>query len=340
MPLLKNHKKIFIILSVIIIVCALFFCFLFFLRPTNYRNSSKINFQIDNGARFNSIVADLKSGGLIRSALVFKILSVLEGRAASFKPGYYELSQNMSSWDILDILTKGNQEEVSVVIPEGSDLAEIDAILSGAQVLRKGALINYQNSITNSTSEPACAGGQSLEGCLFPDTYNFFIGSNVQTVIKKIIDNFNQKALPVLKQNDNNIKENLIIASLVEKEAADSSSRAIIAGIIKKRIANHMPLQIDATICYIKEQILKVPYQDCSPITSSDLKINSPYNTYLNLGLPPGPISNPGLSSIEAAIHSQASPYWYYLSDPKTGKIIFAENYTEQQQNEAEYLGR
>ncbi|MCL4437450.1 endolytic transglycosylase MltG [Patescibacteria group bacterium] len=307
---------------------------MFFLRPANSQNSPKIDFHIDNGERFNLIVADLKGEGLIRSSLAFKLLSALEGKAASFKPGYYALYQNMSSWQILNILTKGNSEEVSVVIPEGSDLAEIDAILSNAQATRKNALINYQNILKKSAS------GQSLEGYLFPDTYNFFIGSKIQTVVDKIISNFNQKALPVLEQDKNNLKEDLIIASLVEKEANDDNSRAIIAGIIKKRLANSMPLQIDATICYAKEQILNIPYQNCNPITASDLKINSPYNTYLNLGLPPAPISNPGLASIEAAIHPQSSPYWYYLSDPKTGKIIFAKNYQEQQQNEAIYLGR
>lgn len=304
------------------------------LRAINPADASKADFQIRGGERFGAIVADLKNQNFIRSTLAFEILAALEGKAGEFKPGDYELNAGLSGWKIVGILTSGNQKEVSVVIPEGSDLAEIDAILSGAQVLRGGALINYQKNILNSSSS------QNLEGYLFPDTYNFFVGSSAGAVVEKLLADFNQKALVALNQDKNNLKENLILASLIEKEAADYQSRAIIAGILKKRLKSHMPLQIDATICYVKEQILSIPYKDCYPIKASDLKIQSPYNTYLNAGLPPAPISNPGLSAIEAAMNPKDSPYWYYLSDPKTGKIIFAENYAEQQKNEAKYLGR
>ncbi len=308
--------------------------FLLSLRATGSADASKIDFQIQAGEKFGSIVADLKTKNLISSSLSFEILALLEGKAGEFKPGDYELDAGLSGWNIIGILTAGGQKEVSVVIPEGSDLAEIDAILGEARILRSGALINYQNNILGGSS------GQNLEGYLFPDTYNFFIGSNVDMVVGKFLSNFNQKALAALSQDKNNLKENLILASLIEKEAADYQSRVIIAGILKKRLENHMPLQIDATICYVKEQVLGIPYKNCYPIKTSDLKIQSPYNTYLNTGLPPAPISNPGLSAIEAAINPKSSPYWYYLSDPKTGKIIFAENYAEQQKNELKYLGR
>jgi UPF0755 protein len=329
----SKYKKIIIIVVLFAAIIIVMF-FLLSLRATYSSGVSKIDFQIQAGERFSSIAVDLRNKNLIRSSLAFEILAALEGRAADFKPGDYELNANLSSWEIIGILTAGSQKEVSVVIPEGSDLAEIDAILSGAQVLRAGALVDYQKDILNSSSS------QNLEGYLFPDTYNFFIGSNIETVVGKFLSNFNQKALGMLSQDKNNFKENLILASLVEKEAADYQSRTIIAGILKKRLESHMPLQIDATICYVKEQTLGVSYKDCYPIKASDLKIKSPYNTYLNVGLPPAPISNPGLSAIEAVINSKDSPYWYYLSDPKTGKIIFAENYEEQQKNELKYLNR
>lgn len=329
-----NYLKIIILATLFILLIGIVGYFLFSLSSVNRADISKIDFQIQSKEGFRSIAVNLKNKDLIRSSLAFETLAMLKGKAADFKPGDYKLGKNLDSWEIISILIKGIPKEVSVIIPEGSNLIKIDAILSKAQVLPKGALINYEKNLLNSSSS------QGLEGYLFPDTYKFFVDSNIQTVVKKFLADFNQKALVILKQDKNNIRKDLILASLIEEEAADYQSRTIIAGIFKKRLKKHMPLQVDATICYIKEQKLGDLYKGCYPIRKSDLKIKSPYNTYLHTGLPPAPISNPGLSAIKAVIYSKNSPYWYYLSDPKTGKIIFGRNYKEQRMNVSKYLGR
>jgi UPF0755 protein len=174
-----------------------------------------------------------------------------------------------------------------------------------------------------------------LEGHLFPDTYQFYTNDTVTDVVREMTSDFNAKAGPLLAAAPTST---LIIASIVQKEVPDQQDQELVAGIVLKRLADGMPLDIDATVCYAK--LLQSPSstaQTCS-LSVLDFKIDSPYNTYLNKGLPPGPIGNPGTSAITAALHPQGSPYLYYLSDPATGKTIFAKTLDEQNQNRVKYL--
>jgi UPF0755 protein len=158
-------------------------------------------------------------------------------------------------------------------------------------------------------------------------------------VVGEFTDNFNVKALPLLNADSKNAQRDLILASILEKEVPSSTDQKLIAGILLKRLAAGMPLDVDATVCYAKLLENPSPAASCYPLTALDFKIDSPYNTYLYRGLPPGPIGNPGVSAIVAAIDPVSSPYWYYLSDPKTGKTIFAKTLDEQTQNRVKYLG-
>ena len=125
---------------------------------------------------------------------------------------------------------------------------------------------------------------------------------------------------------------------MIQKEVASSTDEAIVTGILEKRLAAGMPLDIDATICYIKQQQNPTSTKGCYPLAANDYKIDSPYNTYLHKGLPPTPIGNPGADALQAALHPQSSTYWYYLSDPKTGKTIYAATLAQQQANQRKYL--
>ena len=205
---------------------------------------------------------------------------------------------------------------VTVTIPEGSTVSDINAKLSDVGVLQDARL------------------NPKLEGYLFPDTYEFFIPSGISVVEKKFRENFERKIdnLSLGSASKKELADIITIASLVEKEVSGTEDRKIVAGIIKKRIANDIPLQIDASICYIKGN-------PCLPITEEDKKIDSPYNTYRYLGLPPGPINNPGTDAIEASINPRQSAYWYYLSDQETGKTIFSKTLDEHNTNVVKYLG-
>jgi UPF0755 protein len=228
--------------------------------------------------------------------------------------------------------TTVKRPEVTVTIPEGYTIYDIDRVLSNDGVLQPGDLIAAASvSSTFPSSSP-------LEGRLFPDTYDFFIDSTTSTVIQKFLVDFNVKAEPLLATDPKNAERDLIIASILQKEVASSTDQAIVAGILEKRLTAGIPLDVDATICYIKQQEHPTSTTGCYPLSAADYKIDSLYNTYLYRGLPPTPIGNPGTDAIQAALHPQSSTYWYYLSDPKTGKTIYAATLAGQQANQRKYL--
>ncbi len=233
---------------------------------------------------------------------------------------------------IVAVLSDGTAGEATVTIPEGSNIFDIDRILSAALVIRPGELINFTST-------------QNLEGRLFPDTYQFYTNDNVADVVNVMTDNFNTKAEPLLAAGSSSVaqqKETLIIASIIQEEVPDQADQELVAGIILKRLADGMPLDIDATVCYAKLLAASTSTPPPKPgpcqLSALDFQIDSPYNTYLNKGLPPASIGNPGTSAITAALHPQSSPYFYYLSDPATGKTIFAKTLDEQNQNRVKYL--
>lgn len=219
-----------------------------------------------------------------------------------------------------------------LVIPEGYTVVQIDELLAKNGVLEAHALINFDiDRVRNDYW--FLEGAKNLEGFLFPDTYEFFLNSAPEAVVRKFLDNFKKKAGPSLPGDGEKAMEIIIMASIIEKEVPDfNDDRPLVSGLLWKRLRNDMPLQVDAAICFIKNPA------GCRDISPVDLKIDSPYNTYLYRGLPPGPISNPGLSAISAALHPKGSPFWYYISHPQTKKTIFAETLDEHQQNIVKYL--
>ncbi len=191
----------------------------------------------------------------------------------------------------------------------------------------------------NLTSKPAAA---DLQGFIFPDTY--FIpaaapsGTNISDIIiEKALDNFSQKITPqIIDQAQSqglDLYQLITLASIIEKETgASQDDKRIVAGIFYNRLNAGMPLQSDATVEYALGQ-------SNSHTSDQDTQVNSPYNTYLHNGLPPGPICNPSLASIMAAADPIQTSYFYFLTDPKTGQAIYAQTYQEQRQNQQKYLG-
>lgn len=201
----------------------------------------------------------------------------------------------------------------TVTVREGLTVRETDKLLADHGIIPLGSL------------------PESLEGYLFPDTYEFFVPQSPATVLKKFTDNFDRRVRSIVPDGAD-LKKILTVASLIEKEAHDSKDRRIISGIIWKRLEANIPLQIDSSICYLKFG------GGCLPINENDYKIDSPYNTYLYKGLPPGPIGNPGKDSIEASLYPEKSPYLFYVSNPKDQKTIFATNFEEHKRNIIKYL--
>ncbi len=302
-----------------------FFYFALALRPA-FPDSGLLEFKVAPGDGFSEIAERLEKKEVVRSAFAFKVFSVVSGAAPRLKPGNYLLSPASSTVEIISELTAGAHREVEVRIPDGASVYLIDKILSDAGVLPAGEFWGYVFSLP-----------EKAEGKLFPDTYRFFLESSPEEVFRKMNENFREKALPVLENGPEKMEENLILASLLEKEVPDGDERRVVAGILRKRLTAGIPLQVDATVCYVKQR-LNQSYVPCYPLTDSDLKIDSAYNTYLAKGLPPGPIGSPGLEAIRAAMEPVESPYWFYLSDPATGKTIFAKTLEEHAANRARYL--
>ncbi|MDD4761775.1 MAG: endolytic transglycosylase MltG [Candidatus Pacebacteria bacterium] len=231
---------------------------------------------------------------------------------------------------------KKESREITVVIYEGQTVREIDDNLKDLGIFKNG-----ESLLTLS---------QSLEGRLFPDTYRFFKNSSAVVVVEKILENFYKKADPLLLKDSENYDRNLILASLIEREVPRFEERKIVAGILLKRLETGMPLQIDASLCYIKSHAYSINnlakteaevdsgLKSCYPLTKQDKEVDSPYNTYKYKGLPPAPISNPGEEAIRSVLEAKSSPYWYYLSDPKTKRTIFSKTLEEHIANIRRYL--
>ncbi len=318
-----SRQKIAATALVLAIVFSILFYFGYSLGAVSDSPQPSKVFEIKTGEGFRSIVDRLEYDELIRSRAAFKALSIVTGSAFKLKPGSYKLSSSMTSYGILNELILGSHPEVAATIPEGSNVYEIDKILSENGITKKGDFISTVLK-------------RKLEGRLFPDTYKFFIDSSPEEVVDKFLDNFDFKTKDLSGREVKD--EDLVLASLLEKEVPDLEDQRVVAGILKKRLEAGIPLQVDATICYIKAALSPNQDVNCYPLSPLDFKINSPYNTYLNRGLPPGPIGNPGVSAMESALNPKASPYLFYLSDPATRKTVFAKTLEEQIKNKARYL--
>ncbi len=321
MAFLSDLKLKFLVIGVLLTLAVPVFS----LRPVDIHGTTQV-FEIAQGERFWQIIGKLQKAGLIRSSSVTGLVALGRGQAGSLKPGRYQLSPAFSSVEIIDLLENGARHEVTVVVPDGASLYEVDMLLAKAGVLLPNSLLPKHDQ---------------LEGRLFPDTYRFFSGASSSEVIDKLTQNFEIKIGPLLPAGDEDQQRVIILASLVEKEVPNLSDGQVVAGILEKRLRVGMPLQVDATLCYAKlERAAKrgLPYEPCTPPSASDKAINSPYNTYRNKGLPPGPIGNPSRWAFEAVLGAKTSPYWFYISDPKTGATIFAKTLEEHNRNIAKYL--
>ena len=319
----------------LILVFILFIGYFFYgLQPT-IASAPPVEFKIAKGEGLRSIGARLSQESLVKSITIFKLYSLLSGRAQKFQPGIYELSSSLSVPQIIEILTTSGKNEVTVTIPEGVTVNDIDKILERASVTKAGAITNYpiQSLIGkyNFLSEV-----DSLEGFLFPDTYRFRLDSEASDVIERMLSNFNLKAWPILAEKMN-WYESLILASFLEREVPDFSERQIVSDILLRRLKKDMLLQVDATLSYAK---CNGEFIDCPEILvlKSDLTSKSLYNTYQRLGWTPTPISNPGQAAIKAALTPKSNPYWYYLSAAKTKETIFSKTLEEHNLNRAKYL--
>jgi len=344
-------RNLFFIFLIILVIFLFFFSFLFyqFNNPKEKNGFSEISFKVEKGQGFREIARNLEKNGLIKSAKTFEIYLFLKGWLGKLKPGNYYLSPSFPLKKIAERIVKGPLlEEVEITIPEGKTIYWLDNLLSEKGVIKKGELINFQPSPSQINRYPFLAQKpkkENLEGFLFPDTYRFPLlvsENNIEVVVNKLLENFsshlNSTLLEDIEKSGRNLYEVLILASLLEKEIFFSEEKPKTADILLRRLKRKMPLQVDASVVYAKMKKYNLSWLEAADLQEKDYQIDSPYNTYLFLGLPPTPICNPGLDSIKAAVYPEKNNYWYYLTDKKTKKAIFSRTFLEHKKAKKIYL--
>lgn len=325
-------KRIFKLYPFILFLFVFLFIFIHLIYSIFYPVFIGENKQIyiKPGEKTYLIAQKLEKEKVIRSAFYFKFLVNL--RSSKIKAGIYEFNGFYNLLDVIKILEKGGKG-IKITITEGTTLKEVENLFAknGLKVEFSKYKIKDFSDIDVLKNFPQ---DSNLEGFLAPDTYEFFPSSNEREIIKEILNNFSKKYFTELnKGEDFSLYERLILASIVEKEAKSNEDFPIIAGILIKRLKNNWQLQADATLVYEK-----CGYVFCDlKLTKEDLKKDSPYNTYKNKGLPPTPITNPGILAIKSVINPIQTDYWYYLTNSE-GKAIFSKTLKEHSENIKKYL--
>lgn len=287
--------------------------------------SRKVVIQIPEGATGGEVAQMLEEKKLIRSAFALRMVMKLRESDLSVKKGEYQVDPSKSPLAILKDLSVAQPLSRKATFPEGVTLKQVCAILGQAEVVdpkKFEQLVSRKGSSVDKTLP------NNLEGYLFPDTYEFAWEPTPEEVARQMTDQFHKVVDPLWAKHKKkaplSLKQTVILASLVEREAQVPSERPLIAGVYINRIKKGMRLECDATIQYALGEQKKI-------LTYDDLKLDSPYNTYQHDGLPPGPIANPGASSLEAAMNPEPSQYLYYVrNDVKNdGSHVFSRTFEE-----------
>jgi UPF0755 protein len=279
-------------------------------------------FTVQTGWGGARIASELKEAGLIRSSTAFIVYTNLTRTGDALQAGTYMLVRTMSLAEVVRTIASGKavSDDLWVTIPEGMNIWEVDRLLVAAGIIRAGELRTAYSA---------------KEGHLFPETYRFAKDATVDDVVRKIEATY-------FERGGTRSDIDVIIASILEKEAKSPEDMAIVAGIIRKRMEIGMALQIDATVGYGWCVRTAGFTRDCdvtqAPI-AREIEVDGPYNTYTRRGLPVGPISNPGSAALQATSSPAKSDYLYYLSTRDGSQLIYAKTLDEHLENRAKYLG-
>ncbi len=333
------------------------------------REDHEYIFTVEDGDNIDTIAAKLKNTGLIQYPELFKLYADLTDAEEEISPGTFKLNTLYDYHALISSMTRRSsaREEVEVLIPEGYSCAQIFNLLEEKGVCSVAKLEEYAaNGELNEYwfLEGVTRGDRySLEGYLFPDTYRFYLNDDAEHVLEKMLNNFDYRFTDVMKEKIEplnqrmaavlasrgyseaeiekrkfTIRQIVIIASMVEKETANDAESFDIASVIYNRLtnpANYPYLNIDATIIYALGGNIDPETGETKPLTSADLALDHPYNTYTYKGIIPGPISNPGRASLLAALDPNETSYYYYVFNPRTGVHLFGKNAAEHEKNVA-----
>ncbi|WP_338750294.1 endolytic transglycosylase MltG [Bacillus sp. FJAT-52991] len=317
------------------------------LQPVDKNDRTPVQVSIPIGSSLSVIADQLEEKGLVKNAEVFKYYVKYKGEG-DFQAGNYSFNQAMTVDELIEIMKTGKvvASEVELTIPEGYQLSQIAEIISKetgrntSEILKvmndptfiKQMIKKYPELLTEEILAEQIK--YPLEGYLYPATYHY---GDKKTPIKEIIEDMIKKTDSVLAQYRSSMAAKkmsahqlLTMSSLIEKEATEKADRRKISSVFYNRLEQNMPLQTDPTVLYaLGKHKSRVYYKD--------LKVDSPYNTYKVKGLTPGPISNSGLSSIEAALNPEQTDYLYFLASP-AGDVYYSKTLEEHNQLKEKYI--
>lgn len=344
---MKKGLKIIYILLIIFLAVLLsgaVYAYVQFLPMQRGEHKEAVRVEIPSGMSVLDAGVMLSAYGLIRNQNAFyytarypllKKIIYGKGSAEPFilRSGIYYIKPSMNLAEIQQVLSSGQQEYVRVAIPEGLTITKIASILDENKICKADEFIKTAKDalVASDLGIPA----ESCEGFLFPDTYFLTFGMSARSVVKLMVENFFEKIqqIPELeKKSEGDLLQTVILASIVEREYRVREEAPLIASVFKNRLKSNIGLYSCATIEYILTEIEGRPHPD--RILIEDTKIDSPYNTYVWAGLPPGPISNPGLVALEAATNTPKTDYYFFqIVDSDQGRHVFSTSFEEHKVN-------
>lgn len=292
----------------------------------------EVSIVIERGMDAKTVSRLLADRGLVRSAAVFDIFLKITGTDTKIKAGRYRIKGGAGIAALIDILGNGRTASAEVTFPEGMTASEIAALLEQKGICLSGDFIRAVGD--RDLCRELGLHAASAEGYLFPDTYFLDEGSDAADIVSRMVNNFKNRLAaisPEAQLDSKSLHEKVILASIVEREYRSPEEAPLIASVFRNRLEIRMPLQSCATVVYVLTEKLGRPRP--KTVTYADLSIPDPYNTYLHYGLPPGPISNPGTVSLEAALGWKKTEYLYFrLEDADNGLHRFSKTFEEHSQ--------
>lgn len=325
--MLNKTIKIFLVIAVLIpLFLSAWFSFEFYFASKT--SPKEIFFMVDKGQGVHDIAQNLKEKGIIKNRQSFLLGYNIYYSSKSLKAGEYMFSLPMSPKDILKMLTDGKVYLHSLTIPEGLTRKEIARHLESLHFTDEEEFLaaSSKTGIISSLDKEAA----NLEGYLFPETYHFSKGTSAKKIISTLVSQFKAVFTQAWQKRASEIKmtprEVVILASLIEKETFLREEKKLVSAVFHNRLKIRMKLDCDPTIIYV----LKEKGSFKGLLLKKDLKLQSPYNTYRNRGLPPGPICSPGRESLEAALYPAQEKYLYFVSK-KDGSHHFSTSFKDHQ---------
>ena len=340
MSFLNDIKKFYKTAALVNLLLIIFIIYSIFYSKYYWQGNNEKIFTIEQGKNLNEIITELKKADIISNAFLFKLAVKLSFKENQIISSSYLLKNGMSNSDLISIITDRSANLlVKITIPPGLNLRQIGKLIEKKLSLSKDKFIKEASNDSLISLLGLSGQVKNLEGFLYPDTYEVSPAIKEKALVNLLFNQFRKKVFDdssiqsEIEERETTLLKVVTLASIIDGETQIEEEKPVIAGVYLNRLKKGMRLEADPTVQYA------LPDGPKSRLLFEDLKINSPYNTYLNKGLPPGPINNPGLSSIKAALNPSEHNYIFFVATGEGGHK-FTENYAEHQKAIKEYKAK